>query len=157
MARQENPFDMQIKLLMIGDSGAYPGGCFGLRPTMTYENRQVLTDSNSIGAAHTYKLTPAGVGKTCLLLRYANDSFSPTFITTIGIDFKIKNLELDGCVWGLDFPCRSNSPRSRPCLLREPTGSASSCRSGTRRARSASAPSPPPTSAARRASCLSTT
>jgi GTPase SAR1 family protein len=38
----------------------------------------------------------AGVGKTCLLLRYANDSFSPTFITTIGIDFKIKNLELEG-------------------------------------------------------------
>jgi Ras-related protein Rab-8A len=37
-----------------------------------------------------------GVGKTCLLLRYANDSFSPTFITTIGIDFKIKNIELDG-------------------------------------------------------------
>lgn len=37
----------------------------------------------------------AGVGKTCLLLRYANDSFSPTFITTIGIDFKIKNVEID--------------------------------------------------------------
>lgn len=30
------------------------------------------------------------MGKTCLLLRYANDTFSPTFITTIGIDFKIK-------------------------------------------------------------------
>jgi Ras-related protein Rab-8A len=50
-------YDMQMKLLMIGDSG---------------------------------------VGKTCLLLRYANDSFSPTFITTIGIDFKIKNIEVDG-------------------------------------------------------------
>lgn len=50
------PYDMQIKLLMIGDSG---------------------------------------VGKTCLLLRYANRSFSPTFITTIGIDFKIKNVEID--------------------------------------------------------------
>ena len=37
----------------------------------------------------------AGVGKTCLLLRYANDSFAPTFITTIGIDFKIKNIILD--------------------------------------------------------------
>ena len=37
-----------------------------------------------------------GVGKTCLLLRYANDSFSQTFITTIGIDFKIKTIELDG-------------------------------------------------------------
>jgi Ras-related protein Rab-8A len=57
MAHRDNPFDMQIKLLMIGDSG---------------------------------------VGKTCLLLRYANDSFSPTFISTIGIDFKIKNVQLDG-------------------------------------------------------------
>jgi len=32
-----------------------------------------------------------GVGKTCLLLRYAYDSFSPTFITTIGIDFKVRH------------------------------------------------------------------
>jgi Ras-related protein Rab-8A len=38
----------------------------------------------------------SGVGKTCLLLRYANDSYSPTFITTIGIDFKIKNIQLGG-------------------------------------------------------------
>merc|ERR1711988_1069767 len=37
----------------------------------------------------------SGVGKTCLLLRYANDAFSPTFITTIGIDFKIKNIQVD--------------------------------------------------------------
>jgi Ras-related protein Rab-8A len=41
-------------------------------------------------------LRPPGVGKTCLLLRYANDSFSPTFITTIGIDFKIKTIDVDG-------------------------------------------------------------
>ncbi|GMI43915.1 hypothetical protein TrCOL_g9146 [Triparma columacea] len=41
-------------------------------------------------------LGDTGVGKTCLLLRYAYDSFSPTFITTIGIDFKIKHVELDG-------------------------------------------------------------
>ena len=39
-------------------------------------------------------LGDTGVGKTCLLLRYAFDSFSPTFITTIGIDFKIKEAEL---------------------------------------------------------------
>ncbi|CAB9527816.1 Ras-related protein Rab [Seminavis robusta] len=57
MSQGSAPYDMQIKLLMIGDSG---------------------------------------VGKTCLLLRYANDSFSPTFITTIGIDFKIKNVDIDG-------------------------------------------------------------
>eukprot|EP00635_Sarcinochrysidales_sp_CCMP3193_P010621 CAMPEP_0118906234 /NCGR_PEP_ID=MMETSP1166-20130328/9965_1 /TAXON_ID=1104430 /ORGANISM="Chrysoreinhardia sp, Strain CCMP3193" /LENGTH=193 /DNA_ID=CAMNT_0006845517 /DNA_START=29 /DNA_END=607 /DNA_ORIENTATION=+ len=41
-------------------------------------------------------LGDTGVGKTCLLLRYAFDSFSPTFITTIGIDFKIKEVELGG-------------------------------------------------------------
>ncbi|KAH8045530.1 GTPase [Aureococcus anophagefferens] len=38
----------------------------------------------------------SAVGKTSLLLRYANDTFSSTFITTIGIDFKIKTINLDG-------------------------------------------------------------
>ncbi|KAH8051978.1 GTPase [Aureococcus anophagefferens] len=38
----------------------------------------------------------SAVGKTSLLLRYANDTFSSTFITTIGIDFKIKTVDLDG-------------------------------------------------------------
>lgn len=37
-----------------------------------------------------------GVGKTCLLLRYVDDRFSSTFITTIGIDFKFKNLMVEG-------------------------------------------------------------
>jgi Ras-related protein Rab-8A len=38
----------------------------------------------------------SGVGKSCLLLRFSDDSFTPTFITTIGIDFKIRTIELDG-------------------------------------------------------------
>jgi len=38
----------------------------------------------------------SGVGKSCLLLRFSDDSFTPSFITTIGIDFKIKTIELDG-------------------------------------------------------------
>lgn len=46
-------------------------------------------------ATFFFVICHTGVGKTCLLLRYANDSFSPTFITTIGIDFKIKNIEID--------------------------------------------------------------
>eukprot|EP01041_Mallomonas_annulata_P005061 gene5061-10133_t len=37
-----------------------------------------------------------GVGKTCILLRYTHDSFSSTFITTIGIDFKIKIIDVEG-------------------------------------------------------------
>jgi Ras-related protein Rab-8A len=52
----QKAFDMQIKLLLIGDSG---------------------------------------VGKSSVLLRYCNDSYSESFITTIGIDFKIKNIQLN--------------------------------------------------------------
>ncbi|EFN59509.1 hypothetical protein CHLNCDRAFT_33935 [Chlorella variabilis] len=38
----------------------------------------------------------SGVGKSCLLLRFAEDSFTSSFITTIGIDFKIKKVLIDG-------------------------------------------------------------
>jgi len=37
-----------------------------------------------------------GVGKSCLLCRYSDDVFNSNFITTIGIDFKIRTIELDG-------------------------------------------------------------
>jgi len=37
----------------------------------------------------------SGVGKSCLLLRYSDDSFTSSFITTIGIDFKIKSILCD--------------------------------------------------------------
>jgi Ras-related protein Rab-8A len=36
----------------------------------------------------------SGVGKSCLLLRYSDDSFTSSFITTIGIDFKIKSINV---------------------------------------------------------------
>nr|KJB66438.1 hypothetical protein B456_010G140100 [Gossypium raimondii] len=38
----------------------------------------------------------SGVGKSCLLLRFSDGSFTTSFITTIGIDFKIRTIELDG-------------------------------------------------------------
>eukprot|EP00519_Triparma_laevis_P006427 CAMPEP_0182503564 /NCGR_PEP_ID=MMETSP1321-20130603/15554_1 /TAXON_ID=91990 /ORGANISM="Bolidomonas sp., Strain RCC1657" /LENGTH=175 /DNA_ID=CAMNT_0024708755 /DNA_START=256 /DNA_END=780 /DNA_ORIENTATION=- len=57
-----------------------------------------MSDDPSVYDMHIklLMLGDTGVGKTCLLLRYAYDSFSPTFITTIGIDFKIKHILLDG-------------------------------------------------------------
>lgn len=36
----------------------------------------------------------SGVGKSCLLLRFAENSFTSSFITTIGIDFKIKRMRI---------------------------------------------------------------
>lgn len=50
-------FDLQIKVLTIGDSS---------------------------------------VGKTCLLHRYTNHTFSSSSIPTVGIDFKITNITIDG-------------------------------------------------------------
>ncbi|OQS03284.1 Rab8 family GTPase [Thraustotheca clavata] len=38
----------------------------------------------------------SGVGKSCLLMRYSDDSFTSSFITTIGIDFKVKTIDVDG-------------------------------------------------------------
>mmetsp|Transcript_29024 Transcript_29024/g.40147 ORF Transcript_29024/g.40147 Transcript_29024/m.40147 type:complete len:204 (-) Transcript_29024:58-669(-) len=38
----------------------------------------------------------SGVGKSCLLLRFADDTYHDTHISTIGVDFKIRTLELDG-------------------------------------------------------------
>mmetsp|Transcript_23192 Transcript_23192/g.30287 ORF Transcript_23192/g.30287 Transcript_23192/m.30287 type:complete len:205 (+) Transcript_23192:193-807(+) len=40
-------------------------------------------------------LGDTGVGKTCLLLRYSNDMFKSMYITTIGIDYKSKFIEVD--------------------------------------------------------------
>merc|ERR1711907_636935 len=57
MSGNKSPYDLLIKLLLIGDSG---------------------------------------VGKSCLLCRYSDDVFNASFITTIGIDFKIRTIELDG-------------------------------------------------------------
>ena len=36
------------------------------------------------------------VGKTCLLRRFVDDQFSSEFITTIGIDYKLKSMDLLG-------------------------------------------------------------
>lgn len=36
------------------------------------------------------------MGKSCLLLRFADDTYTDSFISTIGVDFKIRTVELEG-------------------------------------------------------------
>jgi len=43
---------------------------------------------------HTYSVL--AVGKSSLLLRFTEDMFNPSFISTIGIDFKVKTVDIDG-------------------------------------------------------------
>mmetsp|Transcript_14512 Transcript_14512/g.34515 ORF Transcript_14512/g.34515 Transcript_14512/m.34515 type:complete len:207 (-) Transcript_14512:346-966(-) len=59
----------------------------GGKPTAT--NIKLLTIGDS------------AVGKTCLISQFARDSFNPNFITTIGIDYKIKEVEIDGSKYKL--------------------------------------------------------
>ncbi|EYC37771.1 hypothetical protein Y032_0766g2167 [Ancylostoma ceylanicum] len=61
------------------------------------------TESGSYMARRPYDLLfkllligDSGVGKTCILYRFSDDAFNTTFISTIGIDFKIKTIELRG-------------------------------------------------------------
>ncbi|XP_041602727.1 ras-related protein Rab-26 isoform X2 [Vulpes lagopus] len=73
----------------------------------------------------------SGVGKTCLLVRFKDGAFlAGTFISTVGIDFRNKVLDVDGVKVKLQTP-----------------GCACRCRSGTQLARSGSAVLPTPTTA----------
>lgn len=38
----------------------------------------------------------SGVGKSCLLIRFADDTYTESYISTIGVDFKIRTIELEG-------------------------------------------------------------
>lgn len=37
----------------------------------------------------------SAVGKSCLLVRFADNIFNESFLPTIGVDFKIRTFELD--------------------------------------------------------------
>ena len=86
--------DALVKLLLIGDSGKEEEreGGEGQRETRAVGEGESKTEN----PGDSPPLSPPGVGKSCLLLRFAEDSFTSSFITTIGIDFKIKKVLLDG-------------------------------------------------------------
>ncbi|MFS7891871.1 putative small GTP-binding protein [Helianthus anomalus] len=91
-ARARADYDYLIKLLLIGDSDS---GVVG-------NVESVLHSLGTLGALGILRaccvdvVSLFGVGKSCLLLRFSDGSFTTSFITTIGIDFKIRTIELDG-------------------------------------------------------------
>jgi len=38
----------------------------------------------------------SGAGKSSLMMRFCDEKFSPSFISTIGVDFKVKTVDIDG-------------------------------------------------------------
>ena len=89
MSARRPDYDHLIKLLLIGDSGQSAGWCL---PHLGPASVNLYPFSSSQAAQRGYRFTTsialltyaAGVGKSCLLLRFSDDSFTSSFITTIG-------------------------------------------------------------------------
>jgi Ras-related protein Rab-8A len=107
-------YDSLVKLLLIGDSGTlllhseyfipviYSIGhgshikdhMYLSLTCMPLQVLQVRVKPSTHSKIDTTLILFTGVGKSCLLLRFAEDSFTNSFITTIGIDFKIKKVRI---------------------------------------------------------------
>jgi Ras-related protein Rab-1A len=68
-------YDYLFKLLLIGDSGV------GKVWLSNYLKSFILTHPRL---------------QSCLLLRFADDTYTESYISTIGVDFKIRTIELEG-------------------------------------------------------------
>ena len=38
----------------------------------------------------------SGVGKSCIILQFTENNFSDSLMNSIGVDFKLKSIEVDG-------------------------------------------------------------
>ena len=118
--------DYLFKLLLIGDSGVGKS-CLLLR----------------------FALNDLGVSKVIFSFRFADDTYTESYISTIGVDFKIRTIELDGKTIKLQVML-DLEPGLCDLIPRY-------TRSGIRLVRRGSGPSPPPTTEAPTASLSCTT
>ena len=77
-------YDYLFKLLLIGDSGV---GKVSVLHSQSHPPLRV----------DFYRKRPLTLLKqSCLLLRFADDTYTESYISTIGVDFKIRTIELEG-------------------------------------------------------------
>ncbi|CAD2094930.1 rab family, other [Plasmodium vinckei petteri] len=57
-----------------------------------------MNENRSRDYDYLYKIIligDSGVGKSCILLRFSDDHFTESYITTIGVDFRFRTLKVD--------------------------------------------------------------
>lgn len=85
MSEEESPdYDHLLKLLLIGDSA--------VGKSMFYDIILLTIKRCTLFILFVFFFFPTG----CLLLRFADDTFTDTYVSTIGVDFKIKTIEIGG-------------------------------------------------------------
>ena len=73
---------------------------------MTSTNYQLSTSRMGAEYDYLFKLIiigDSGIGKSCLLNRFSDDVYTDSYISTIGVDFKIRTIEVNGCVCKLQI------------------------------------------------------
>ncbi|XP_033178040.1 ras-related protein Rab-35 isoform X1 [Bombus impatiens] len=95
MARE---YDHLFKLLIIGDSGNVEGNYLKneVLPDGLIKDTPLIILKIVIYNNKAKKVTTFRVGKSSLLLRFADNTFNGSYITTIGVDFKIQTVDIDG-------------------------------------------------------------
>ena len=67
----------------------------------------------------------AAVGKSSVLLKYIDDTFADSYVCTIGVDFKVKTLDVDGTIVKLQIWDTAGQERFKPitnCYFRGSNG-----------------------------------
>jgi len=60
-------------------------------PTLSDYPKGKLQETGT-GKGMIWEINCSGVGKSCLLLRFADDSYNENFVATIGVDFRIRTM-----------------------------------------------------------------
>lgn len=69
--------------------------CSLLQMASVTDGKAGVKDASDQNFDYMFKLLIIGnssVGKTSFLFRYADDTFTPAFVSTVGIDFKVKTV-----------------------------------------------------------------
>ena len=80
----------------------------------------MASSGKNLDAVQTFKILiigDSGVGKSSLMVRFVDDIFTATYITTIGVDFKMNTINVDGHQCRIQIWFAPFSPPLTPLII----------------------------------------